>query len=65
MTAETVDRMLRGIDVQTYARIKRAAQARGIHMAEYVSRLVKLHEVILASEQHEALEEYGLGRVSD
>ena len=57
--------MLRGFDPAAYARLKRAAQARGITMAEYVSRLVQLHDAILASTQHDSLEAFGLDRVTD
>jgi hypothetical protein len=65
MTAETVDRMLRGWDPVVYRKVRRQAQARELTMSEYLSRLVKLHEAILASEQHESLDGFGLGRVSD
>lgn len=64
-TVPTTDRMLRKFSVTGYARLKRAAQARGLTMAQYVEKLVQLHDAILASEQASALEEYGLGRVSD
>jgi hypothetical protein len=63
--ARFVDVFVRAWERTSYARAKRAASARGLTVAAYISRLVKLHEAILASSQHESLEDYGLGRVND
>lgn len=35
---------IRGLDARTVARIKRAAGARGLTVAQYIARLADLHE---------------------
>ena len=39
---------IRGIETDAAARIKRAAQARGMTIGEYLARLVDLHDAVRA-----------------
>lgn len=51
---------IRGISPEGAARIKRAAQVRGITLGEYLDRLSQLHQSMLANWTSDATEPHGM-----
>ena len=62
---------LRGVPDDVAVRVKRAAGARGLTLAEYLAALSGLHRDMLAADPRlnpalaEALDDYGLGPVKE